>query len=204
MVRKSEDNRLRHLATAAKDLGATEAKVVSTEDIVVDKRVRLKCAIPVCVDYGRHLLCPPNTMSVDEFSEVVKLYRNAIILQIEADVDSSDKSRRHLDEDVCKHVERSTGSARWERRLHRLVNQMETLAFKQGFYLAAGLTGGNCHLCRECVIPQSGESCRHPFEARPSMEAMGIDVVKTCKNVGLPLNLSSRKKVRWTGLVLLD
>jgi len=204
MAREPEDKKLRNLMTAAKNLGATEAKIVSTEDIVVDKRVRLKCAIPICVDYGRHLLCPPNAMPVDEFSEIVRLYRKAIILQIEADVDSSDKSRRHLDKDTCKNLERSTSAARWETRLHRLVNQMETLAFKQGFYLAVGLTGGNCRLCRECVVPQSGELCRHPFEARPSMEAMGIDVVRTCKKVGLPLNLSSKKNVRWTGLVLLD
>ncbi|MDH3365942.1 MAG: DUF2284 domain-containing protein [Thermoplasmata archaeon] len=204
MKREPEDKKLRQLTTAAKNLGATEAKIVSTEDIVVDKRVRLKCAVPICVDYGRHLLCPPNAMSVDEFSEIVRLYKKAIILQIEADVDSSDKSRRHLGKDVCKNIERSTSTARWERKLHRLVNQMETLAFKQGFYLAAGLTGGNCCLCRECVAPHSGELCRHPFEARPSMEAMGIDVVKTCKNAGLPLSLSSKENVRWTGLVLLD
>lgn len=190
--------------TAAKRLGATEAKIVSTEDVVVDKRVRLRCAIPVCADYCRHLLCPPNAMSVDEFSEALRLYKKAIILQVEADVDSLDKSRRHLGEEVCKTVERSTNVAKWERRLHRLVNQVETLAFKEGFYLAAGLTGGSCHLCKECVGIRSGQSCRHPFEARPSMEAMGIDVVRTCKNVGLPLALSSSKNVRWTGLVLLD
>ena len=204
MARESGDPRSERLVAAAKRLGATEAKIVSTEDVVVDKRVRLKCAVPVCADYGRHLLCPPNVMSVDEFSETLRLYKKAIILQVEADVDSSDKSRRHLDKDVCKAVERSTDVAGWERRLHKLVNQVETLAFKEGFYLAAGLTGGSCHLCRECVGVQSGEPCRHPFEARPSMEAMGIDVVKTCKNVGLPLAISSKTKVRWTGLVLLD
>lgn len=204
MARESGDKRSEHLVATAKKLGATEAKIVSTEEVIVDKRVRLKCIIPICADYDRHLMCPPNVMSVDEFSEILRLYKKAIILQVEADVDSSDKSERHLDKDVCKTVERSTHSASWERKLHRLVNQMETHAFKQGFYLAAGLTGGNCHLCRECVAPQSGESCRHPFEARPSMEAMGIDVVKTCKKVGLPLELSSKKRVRWTGLVLLD
>ena len=96
MVRESDDKKLRRLVAAAKDFGATETKIVGTEDIIVDKRVRLKCAIPICADYGRHLLCPPNVMSVDEFSGIVRLYRKAIILQIEADVDSSDKSRRHL------------------------------------------------------------------------------------------------------------
>jgi predicted metal-binding protein len=204
MVRESDDKKLSRFVAAAKDLGATDTKIVDTEDIIVDKRVRLKCAIPICADYGRHLLCPPNVISVDEFSGIVRLYRKAIILQIEADVDSSDKSKRYLDRDVCRSLERSTGAVRWERKLHKLVNQMEAIAFKQGFYLAAGLIGGNCHLCRECIAPQSGKLCRHPFEARPSMEAMGIDVVKTCKRAGLSLNLSSKKRVRWTGLVLLD
>ena len=204
IVRRSEDKRLKNLVAAAKELGADEAKTVRAEDIVVDKRVRLKCAVPLCVDLGRHLLCPPNLMSVDEFSEILRLYKRAIILQVEADVDSSDKSRRRLDKDLCKNLERSTNSAKWERRLHGLVNQLETLAFKQGFYLAAGLIGGNCCLCRKCVEPMSGERCRHPFEARPSMEAMGIDVIRTCGKAGLPLSLSSKKKVRWTGLVLLD
>ena len=80
----------------------------------------------------------------------------------------------------------------------------EAMAFKEGFYLAAGLIGGDCALCDECVGPQSGERCRHPFEARPSMEAMGIDVLETCRRVGLPLFLSSEKNVRWTGIVLLE
>ena len=88
--------------------------------------------------------------------------------------------------------------------MHKLVNQIEALAFKEGFYLAAGLIGGDCALCLDCVTPRSGEPCRHPFEARPSMEAMGIDVLETCRRAGLPMFLSSRKNVRWTGIVLLE
>ena len=89
-------------------------------------------------------------------------------------------------------------------KLHRLVNKIETTAFKNGYYLAAGFIGGECNLCRECVSPKSAKPCRHPFEARPSMEAMGIDVIRTCRKAGMPVSLSSREKVRWTGLVLLD
>ena len=89
-------------------------------------------------------------------------------------------------------------------KMLRLVNTTEAIAFKMGFYLAAGLSGGECCLCRKCVTPQSGRPCRHPFEARPSMEAMGIDVIATCKKAGVPVFLSSKKNIRWTGLVLLD
>jgi len=195
---------MKDLVSAARKFGADEVKAISTKDIIIDKRVRLKCGIPVCSDYGRHLLCPPNLMSVDEFSEVVGLYKRAIIVQVVSDVDSLEKSNRPLDAALCESVEKSTNTVKWERRLHDVVNRLETHAFKKGFYLAAGLIGGSCSLCRECVTPASGERCRHPFQARPSMEAMGMDVVATCKRVGLPLNLSSSKKVRWTGLVLLD
>jgi len=36
------------------------------------------------------------------------------------------------------------------------------------------------------------------------MEGVGIDVVQTAENAGLPIHLSSSKKVLWTGLVLLE
>jgi predicted metal-binding protein len=197
------DARLDRLVSAAKDLGADEAKIIDAKEIVVDKRVRLKCTVPVCASHGRNLMCPPNLMSVEEFSEILDLYGTALILQVEAEHDSTDKSEGCLSKRTCDELEESTNTLEWQIKLHRLVNQLETAAFKEGFYLAAGLTGGDCRLCPECVTPQSGEPCRRPFEARPSMEAMGIDVLKTCDNVGLPLSLSSGDKVRWTGLVLL-
>lgn len=203
MSTTTRDARLYRLISAANDLGADEAKIIDSKEIVVDKRVRLKCLVPVCASYGRNLMCPPNLMSVEEFASILELYGKALILQVEAEHDSTDKSEGCLSKRTCEELEKSTNTIDWQIKLHRLVNQLETMAFKEGFYLAAGLTGGDCSLCTECVTPQRGELCRHPFEARPSMEAMGIDVLKTCDNVGLPVSLSSGNKVRWTGLVLL-
>ncbi len=200
----SEEQKLAQIVTTAMSLGACEAKIMDAKDIVVDKRVRLKCTIPICSDYNRHMMCPPNLMPVDEFADIVSLYKKALIVQIEADVDSSDKSSAPLSKELCNRLEMETKTNEWETKLHRLINKVEADAFKEGFYLAAGLIGGSCSLCQECVDPRSGKPCRHPFEARPSMEAMGVDVVRTCKNVGLPLHLSSDMRIRWTGLVLLD
>ena len=195
---------MRELVKAAKAHGATNAKIIPARDVFVDKRVRLKCLVPRCSSYGRHLLCPPNLMPVDEFKDILDCYERALLLQVEADVDSSDKSTKHLDDDICEEIGSETGSKEWQLKLLRLVNATEAVAFKMGFYFAAGLSGGECCLCRECVTPQSGKPCEHPFEARPSMEAMGIDVIKTCEKAGMPVFLSSRNKVRWTGLVFLD
>ena len=200
----SDESRLKRILAAAVELGADEAKIIDARKVVVDRRVRLKCLVPICASYGRNLMCPPNTMSVDDFSSALESYRRALILQIEADHDSLDKLETPLTQKTCDELDDSTQSRVWQLKLHRLVNQLESIAFKEGFHLAAGLAGGDCALCSECVAHQTSEYCRHPFEARPSMEAMGIDVLRTCDNVGLPLSLSSERRVRWTGLVLLD
>lgn len=203
MSREGSDRKINEILRFAKRSGASRAKVIPSKDVVVDRRVRLKCSVPLCSAYGRNLMCPPNVMGVDEFSKALSMYRKAILLQVRADVDSSDKSSKSLDGKLCDEIDRATDSAKWQRKLHRLVNMVETEAFKNGFYLAAGLTGGECSLCDECVGVQGKAPCRHLFEARPSMEAMGIDVVRTCEKAGMPVKFSSDEKVMWTGIVLL-
>ena len=193
-------NPVSELLAIAESKGADCAKVMRSGDIVIDKRVRLKCAVPVCSSYGRHLLCPPNLMPAEEFEGIVRSYGRAIIMQVEDELDSSDRSRKGIN----KELDDSIGPYAGQRRLHKLVNEVEAAAFKRGFYLAAGFIAGECLLCPECIGQASGKPCRRPFEARPSMEAMGIDVLKTCENAGMSVHLSSKEKIRWTGLVLLD
>jgi predicted metal-binding protein len=200
----TDARRRRELPSEAKRRGASRAKVVPTSVIVVDPRVRLKCSIPLCDNFGRHLLCPPNVMPIDQFREALKAFKNALLLQIESDYDSSDKSNLHLDAEMCADLHEVTEARRFEKKLTQLVEEMEALAFKKGFYFATGLGGCECVLCDTCVGQGSKNPCRHPFRARPSMQALGIDVIKTCKRAGMPVKLSSSQKVRWTGLVLLD
>jgi len=191
------------LVEKAKEFGATYAALMPAERVVVDERVRLKCAVPVCQGYGNYLHCPPNTMSVAEFRVVLERFSAALLVQVESERNSAD-----LDEEGLA----GKNAAELEALLHgepnlllgRVINQLEAEAFKAGYYYAAGFSGGICLLCPECVSVGSGKLCRRPYEARPSMEGMGIDVFKTAANAGLPISLSSDQPVRWTGLVLLD
>lgn len=198
------DRRIPPLIKEAKRLGATDARAISTADIFVDERVRFKCMVPRCENYGSHLMCPPSLMSIDDFRRVLKSYTSAILVQLEADVDSSDKSKSRLDAAAARKLQVSTGAHAMEKKLHSLITDLEALAFKGGFHFAAGLIGSECLLCDECVGQNSGEPCRYPFKARPSMQALGIDVIKTSKKAGLPVRFSSKARVRWTGLLLLD
>jgi len=197
------DKRVSALVREARRLGATHAKAIPARDVFIDERVRLKCTIPLCQNFGRHLMCPPNLISIEEFRRALKAYRLALLVQIESDVDSVDRSRRRLDGKMASQLHKKAGTHEMEKRLHAIISDLEAMAFKNGFYLAAGLIGSECLLCEKCVGQSGKEACRHPFQARPSMQAVGIDVIKTARKAGLPVILSSRTKVRWTGLLLL-
>lgn len=183
--------------------GARAAKIISTEMIAVDERVRLKCEVPRCAKFGQYLTCPPHVMEVAAFSTVLARYKWGLIVQVEAeDVDSADKSPGRISGSVLK--ENLSRHLPYQRKLLSIVEMVEAAAFKAGMRFAAGFTGGECVLCDRCVDNKGSDPCRHPFRARPAMEGVGIDVIQTARNAGLPIHLSSSENVLWTGLVLLE
>jgi predicted metal-binding protein len=172
--------------------GASTALSLPVSHVIVDERVRLKCQVPLCDSFHKNLMCPPFAMSVEEFRKVLACYKEAILLQTEGVIDVPTNGKPNRDVFV------PAG------RLHDLVNLGEREAFRSGFRFAAGLIGGCCRLCEACVAIDNSRICRFPFRARPSMEAMGIDVVATLEQSGLTLTFPVRDRVTWTGLILLQ
>jgi len=76
------------LCELALSQGASAAAVLGTEGVVLDPRVRLKCMVPRCANYGRNLMCPPNVMEVEEFAKVLKQYSRSIVVQYPIPLDS--------------------------------------------------------------------------------------------------------------------
>ena len=178
---------LKQIRDEAIQLGATKAKVIPVSSIVIDERVRLKCLIPLCDQYNRHLMCPPNLPSVEQFRKSLRKYSKALFVQL-----SLGKSGK-----VSKAEIRRYGLF-----LHHIIHQLERKALFLGYPLAMGLIGGSCKLCRECAGPAG--PCRHPLMSRPSIEGMGIDVIHTAKRIGLPFDFSSKNRLSWNGLLLID
>ena len=71
------------------------------------------------------------------------------------------------------------------RGLRKILPKLERAAFLDGFYKAFAIASGPCNLCKECNL----EACVHPHEARPSMEACGIDVYQTARTNGFPIEV---------------
>ena len=85
----------------------------------------------------------------------------------------------------------------------KIAVKMEREALLSGYYKAFGLGAGPCRLCDSCAFDQG---CRHPDEARPAMEACGIDVFATVRKYGFTIEVvKNRKDPRhYFGLVLIE
>jgi len=80
---------------------------------------------------------------------------------------------------------------------------VEREVFLAGWYRAFAMAEGPCRLCGECALELP---CRHPDQARPSMEACGIDVYETAHRAGFPLQVvtSRRDTPNFFSLLLVE
>ena len=189
-------------------VGASRAITLDTKQIVTDERVQLKCRYPPCRHYGRNLMCPPFTPSASQFKGYVSRYRRAILVSVEdrvpQDVKRTLSNSGKWYADLIKDESFLKRYDKWHvkvwRKLHRVVSEIEREAFRRNYYLSLGLGAEHCALCRRCNVESS---CKHPLRARPSMEAVGIDVHKTIGNAGFTLKWNPYHTIRLYGLVLI-
>jgi len=201
---KNPESFIASLCQKAEDLGAEQAMAIPVTDIVVDDMVTLKCMVPLCSHYGE-LMCPPNVLPISKFKGILNRYHRAILIKV--DIPASDlpgSSVKGEEQPAAPTAEVYLNAARdTQNRLHEIVSRVESASLEAGYPFAAGLVGGHCSLCEECVGIRSGLPCRHPFRSRPAMEAMGIDVMATAKKAGLHLNFAQGGSRSWIGVVLV-
>ncbi|MCX6364887.1 MAG: DUF2284 domain-containing protein [Actinobacteria bacterium] len=215
---------IQQIVARARALGAGSAAPLPARAVVVDERVNLKCRVPLCASYGVNLMCPPHTPTAAETRAALARYSDTLVVQLDipltqAAVDEALDGMGYAEAHAPAAGAASAGAAGpdgtsrtapYEARLRDSKNEfaglmtaLEAEAFKMGYRFAAAFAGGDCVLCDVCA-GATGEPCNHPFEARPSMEAVGIDVVATAEAAGLAIELPADKHPRWTGLLLID
>ena len=163
-------------------MGIEEAKVIDPGSVVTAEWVKMKCQYG-CPGFGESLCCPPRTPTPEMTRKVVDSYRKAILL----------------------HQRLSKRKTRWVRfeNFSKAIVRLEIEIFLDGYYKAWSMGCGPCDLCKKCNL--SG-SCRHGFKARPSMEACGIDVYKTARDNGFPIEVvrSHGDEMNLFGLILVE
>ncbi len=162
----------------ALEMGIGDAKMISPRSIVTAEWVRLKCQFG-CLRYGKSHCCPPHTPSPDLTRKVIDSYEKAILLH------------------------RRLGGGESSKGFNEAVVSLESEMFFDGYYKVWSMVQGPCRLCQECDL---SSPCRNGNRARPSMEACGIDVFKTARDNGLPIEVVKVRSGDWNiyGLVLVE
>ncbi len=165
----------------ALELGATDAKTINADMIIIDERVRAKCIYPKCDQYGTNAQCPPYAMDLDMVRKIVKNFRYAIFTRLEVP-----------SENIAGREAQQKGSfGRAHVKTHEIVSKIEAEAFFDGYHLALGFACGPCKalFCfnQDCAALVPGKWCRHPLRARSSMEGVGMDVFTMATKAGWPI-----------------
>jgi predicted metal-binding protein len=162
---------------AVERLGATDAKIITTDLVLIDERVRMKCSYPKCMFYGTNAHCPPHAMDLGEVRKVVGKYRYGIFTRVNVPTD------QFAGQAVVRN-----GTRAGFLQTHDLVTKIESAAFYDGYHLALGFACGPCKsiFCpaEPCSALPTGGGCRHPSRARGSMECVGMDVFTMAARAG--------------------
>jgi len=105
----------------AKELGAKEAKVISTKTIVAAEWVRMKCQFG-CDGFGRSLTCPPYSPTPDLTRRMLTYYKYALLVRGDEYTD-----------------------------IHAIIPELEREVFLDGYFKVFGMGAGPCLLCEKCA-----------------------------------------------------
>jgi predicted metal-binding protein len=192
-------NVLETLKQRAVGLGASDAKIIPTAMISIEDEVLEMCKKPLCDGFGKSINCPPHTMKPWEFREVIKHYEYALIFKL----------------DIPQEVMLSEKQPEVFRKVYEIASKLEIQAFRVGLKQSLGFAAGSCRpvFCREhkmCQALKEKDGCRYPETARPSMEAVGMNVMKLVKNAGWEIQMINEQtepdsvpNVVLSGLVIL-
>jgi predicted metal-binding protein len=151
----------------ATEMGIDEARIIRPNSIVTAEWVRMKCQFG-CSGFGMRLCCPPFTPTPDVTRKVIDSYEKAILVHHK-----------------LKEGERGKGAIGFK-GFNAAIVLLEREIFLDGYYKAWSMGSGPCRLCNEC---DPTKFCRHGVEARPAMEACGIDVFKTGRDNGFSIQV---------------
>jgi len=148
----------------------SDYKWIDPSEIIVSHWVRMKCLYG-CNEYGKTATCPPQVPSVSECERFFREYSKAVVF--------------HFAKEVKKPEDRFA----WTRKTNLKLLELEKEIFSSGFEKAFLLFMDSCNICRSC----SGEKrdCKEPNLARPTPEALGVDVYTTVRKAGYPIQVLS-------------
>ena len=153
--------------------GFTDFRWLDPQEVVVGQWVRMKCLFG-CGEYGHNACCPPNVPTVAECERFFREYKKAAVF--------------HFEKTVAKPEARHA----WARKVNLGLLKLEQEVFLSGFHKAFLIFMDSCSICSECAGIRP--ACKEPKLARPTADAMAMDVFSTVRKLGYPIEVLSEYK----------
>lgn len=189
---KPED--LEFLVKKTLELEAIDAKIIPTNKVFVEKRGALKCRNG-CANYGKKLKCPSHVPTVDEFREILKEYKYALLVKFIspsiADEEISKAPYKTLFDPTQPEETKEKAAKFWSanydysKKILFTMLELEKEAFNEGFTFAVAFISSSCVLCEKCNVEKG--ICIQSHLARIPEHAVGINMKKTAAESGMHL-----------------
>lgn len=178
---------------------------INFTDIIFDPKVQTYCVKPnfKCPSYGHSWACPPEAPYLkQEVSQYIKFYLIFVKYNL----------KEYIEKEKVKYPKKSEKNIRnaffmknflrdkLEQEIKLFINEHQNSYDEKRI-----LWDGFCRLCsnekdKGCTY-DAGDPCRYPDKMRYSMEAVGIDVTQTVKNLNFNLEWPPNEFVYRFGLV---
>jgi predicted metal-binding protein len=144
-----------------------EYKWVDPKKVVISHWVRMKCLFG-CDGYGS-APCPPHVPSIEECRDYFNEYECAVLFRFTNILDNIEEHRK------------------WVRRANQILLGIEKEVFFNGYPKVFMTLMSTCRSCEDC--PKERARCQNPILARPTPEALGVDVFMTARKYGFPIRV---------------
>ena len=173
---------LPRVAEGATRHGASRAQVVSSDHVVVRDDAMAHASDCHCAP--GNLMDPPFAPSPAEFRPWLEGFSSALVLQTDRPSDGFHQGEAGWAcrlKDIREEGDYTSMHTAWL-ELHDAVMWTERELFRGGYYLSVGFGALTCTLCPTCDV---SKLCKFPYRARPSIEAVGVDVDATLQRLSM-------------------
>jgi len=178
---------------------------IKLRDIIFDPKIQSYCVSPnfKCPSYGHSWACPPEAPYLEE---IVSKFNEFYLVYYELDLNEYITKEKDKDTDMNEDNIKNmlfTGNFLRNRLEKEIYMFLEN--YQEKYEEKLILWDGFCRVCfnkmdKGCTY-DDGDPCRYPDKKRYSMEAVGIDVTKTVRNLNLNIEWPPINYVYRFGLV---
>ena len=157
-----------------------------------------------CPAYKQNWACPPYSPTYLQTKERLLHYTSFLIILYEYNLVYRQKylHAKHPDWDQKKIEQNALNSHLYNSTIYWGLRKILKPYIKASGMLGTYVLGNsNCRLCAKCAR-KTNEPCRHPTQRIYSMEAAGINVDQSLRNIGYVLEWPPTTKVVQVGLIV--